>query len=180
MTLRNLSGQAAYIFEEPEFDVDRIVGVANIKIQDVGQLAALAMRDFEPDFASKIRPGSLLIGGRNFGYGHPHYPAMRAMRHLGISGVIAESFFPVYWRGEISMGFPQIACHGILGMVERFDEIEVDWTGGVVRNLTRNRLLPFEPLSQADREMLEIGGFNVWLRHAVAADRAAADHSKRE
>lgn len=32
MTLKNLSGQAAYIFKEPDFDVDRIVGVANIKI----------------------------------------------------------------------------------------------------------------------------------------------------
>lgn len=173
MTLQPLEGRVAFAFEEPEFDVDRIVGVANIKIQDVAALAKLAMTDFEPDFASKVRRGDLLIAGRNFGYGHPHYPAMKAMRHLGISGVIAESFFPVYWRGEISMGFPQVPCPGILQLARRGDTLRVDWQVGEVQNLTSGSSLPFEPLSQAEREMLEIGGFDNWLKAVVAADRAS-------
>lgn len=172
MTLQPLEGRIAFVFEEPEFDVDRIIGVANIKIQDVAVLAKLAMADFEPGFASKVRPGDLLIAARNFGYGHPHYPAMKAMRHLGISGVIAESFFPVYWRGEISMGFPQVPCPGILELARRGDVLRVDWQAGEVQNLTSNRSLPFEPLSKAEREMLEIGGFDNWLKAAAAADRA--------
>ena len=174
MALKNLKGRVAYIFSESEFDIDRIIGVANIKMQDVEELARIAMRDFEPDFSSGVQAGDLIVGGRNFGYGHPHYPAMRTMRHLGIAGVIAESFFPVYWRGEISMGFPQAACPGILKIVDRFDEIEVDWAAGEVRNLTKHLSLRIEPLSQADREMLEIGGFKAWLKRAVAEDRAQA------
>jgi 3-isopropylmalate/(R)-2-methylmalate dehydratase small subunit len=172
MALQALEGRVAYVFEESEFDVDRIVGVANIKIQDAAVLARLAMADFEADFASKVQRGDLLIAARNFGYGHPHYPAMKAMRHLGISGVIAESFFPVYWRGEISMGFPQVSCPGILQLARRGDTLRVDWQAGEVQNLTSGKSLPFEPLSQAEREMLEIGGFENWLKAAVAADRA--------
>jgi hypothetical protein len=61
----------------------------------------------------KVQPGDLLVGNHNFGYGHPHYPPMIGMRHLGIAGVIAESFSPGYWRGEIAMGFPQVICPGI-------------------------------------------------------------------
>ena len=51
--LPNLKGRVAFIFEERDFDVDQIIGVKNIKIQDVdelavesgGQLAKLCHRD---------------------------------------------------------------------------------------------------------------------------------------
>ena len=127
MSLKNLRGRVAFIFEERDFDVDQIVGVKNIKIQDIDELAAAAMQSYDPEFRSRVEPGDVVVGNHNFGYGHPHYPPMKAMRHLGVSGVIAESFSPGYWRGEISMGFPQASCEGILDLVERWDEIELDW-----------------------------------------------------
>ncbi|MBN9527100.1 MAG: 3-isopropylmalate dehydratase [Alphaproteobacteria bacterium] len=169
MALKNLRGRVAFIFEEIDFDVDQIVGVKNIKIQDVAELAKVAMQAYDPDFAKVVQPGDLLVGNHNFGYGHPHYPPMRAMRHLGITGVVAESFSPGYWRGEISMGFPQVSCPGILGLVERWDEIEVDWAAGVVRNLTRGREIAFEPLARADYEMLDAGGLLQYLKAGTAA-----------
>lgn len=168
MTLKNLKGRVAFVFEEDDFDVDQIVGVKNIKIQDLDELAALAMQSYDPDFATQVKPGDLLVGGENFGYGHPHYPPMKAMRHLGIAGVIAESFAPGYWRGEISMGFPQCSCPGIRTFVSRWDEIEVDWNAGVVRNLTQGRECPFETLALADRQMLETGGLLPYLKQSAA------------
>ncbi|WBU52983.1 hypothetical protein [Paracoccus sp. SCSIO 75233] len=164
MTLSNLRGRVAFIFEEQDFDIDQIVGVKNIKIQDLDELAAIAMESYDPDFASKIKPGDILVGNHNFGYGHPHYPSMRAMRHLGIGGVVCESFSPGYWRGEISMGFPQVTCPGILDIVSRWDEIEVDWDACELRNLTTGKTLPTEPLSNADRAMLEYGGLIGYLK----------------
>ena len=158
MPLANLRGRVAWIFTEENFDVDQIVGVKNIKITDIAELAKAAMADYEPDFAAKVRKGDLIVGAANFGYGHPHYPPLRAMAHLGVNGVIAESFSPGFWRGEISMGTPLVACPGILAAVQRWDEVEVDWAAGVVRNLTRATTLAVEPLSSADRTMLETGG----------------------
>jgi 3-isopropylmalate/(R)-2-methylmalate dehydratase small subunit len=167
--LPNLKGRVAFIFEERDFDVDQIIGVKNIKIQDVAELAALAMQSYDPDFQSKVRIGDLIVGADNFGYGHPHYPPMRALRHLGIAGVIAESFSPGYWRGEISMGFPQVSCPGILAFVQRWDDIEVDWAAGLVRNLTQTKEIAFEPLSRADRQMLEAGGLVPYLKQTSVA-----------
>jgi 3-isopropylmalate/(R)-2-methylmalate dehydratase small subunit len=168
-SLPNLRGRVAFLFEEADFDVDQIVGVKNIKIQDVDELAAAAMQSYDPDFRLKVRRGDLLVGASNFGYGHPHYPPMKAMRHLGVAGVIAESFSPGYWRGEISMGFPQVSCPGIMKFVDRWDEIEVDWASGVVRNHTKKRELAFEPLALADRRMLEAGGLVPYLKQAQTA-----------
>jgi 3-isopropylmalate/(R)-2-methylmalate dehydratase small subunit len=172
VTLKNLRGRVAWIFDEPDFDIDDIVGVANIKLKDPEKLAEVAMKEFDPDFADKIKPGDVLIGGENFGYGHPHYPPMIAMRHLGLAGVIAESFSPGYWRGEIAMGFAQAACPGILGAVSRWDEIELDWARNLFRNLTTGAELPVEPLSEGDRMMLAHGGLIGYL-HARDRETSA-------
>jgi 3-isopropylmalate/(R)-2-methylmalate dehydratase small subunit len=169
MSLANLRGRVAWIFTEENFDVDQIVGVKNIKITDVAELAGLAMKSYDPDFATQVRPGDLVVGAGNFGYGHPHYPPLRALRHLGIAGVVADSFSPGFWRGEISMGTALAACPGIIGIVNRWDEIEVDWDGGEVRNLTTDARLPLEPLSSADRLMLSTGGLIPYLKHEAHA-----------
>lgn len=171
MTLANLRGRVAWIFEDEDFDVDQIVGVKNIKIKDPDELAKLCMAAHDPDFAEKVQPGDLLVGNHNFGYGHPHYPPMIGMRKLGIGGVIGESFSPGYWRGEIAMGFPQVICPGIIGAVSRWDEIEVDWAAGVLRNLTAGTELPIEPLSESDKQMLEAGGIVGYL-HAREGEEA--------
>ena len=167
MSLANLRGRVAWIFEEENFDVDQIVGVKNIKITDVAELAALAMTSFDPDFAAKIKPGDLIVGAGNFGDGHPHYPPLRAMRHLGLTGVVAELFSPGFWRGEISMGTPLVGCPGIVAAVQRWDEIEVDWNANLVRNLTRGVSLAVEPLARADRLMLEAGGLVPYLKSEI-------------
>ncbi len=169
MAMAPIAGRVAWIFTEVNFDVDQIVGVKNIKITDVAELSKLAMKSFDPDFTSSVKPGDVVVGAANFGYGHPHYPPLRALRHLGVSAVIAESFSPGFWRGEISMGTPLIACPGILDFVRRWDAIEVDWEGGMVRNRSNNGVLPFEALSKADREMLETGGLLPYLKRAAAA-----------
>ena len=164
MALDNLNGRIAWIFNEENFDVDQIVGVKNIKITDIDELSAVAMQSYDPDFRAQVQPGDVLVGGGTFGYGHPHYPPLRAMAHLGIAGIIAESFSPGFWRGEISMGTRLVSCPGILGMVSRWDRVEVNWNAGLVRNVTTGAALPFESLSLADREMLETGGLVPYLK----------------
>ena len=173
MALKNLRGRVAFKFTEIDFDVDQIVGVKNIKTTNIDELSKAAMQEYDPAFASAVRPGDLLVGNHNFGYGHPHYPPMKAMRHLGIIGVIAESFSPGYWRGEISMGFPQVSCPGILAFVERWDEIEVDWAAQCVRNLTQGSTIAFEPLPRADLEMIEAGGLETYLKQRFLNDTNA-------
>ena len=116
MSLDALRGRVAFVFAEADFDVDQIVGVENIRLTDPDALAACAMRRFDPGFAEQVRPGDVVVGAENFGYGHPHFAPMIGLRRLGVRAVIAESFATGYWREEIAEGFPQIACPGITGL----------------------------------------------------------------
>jgi 3-isopropylmalate/(R)-2-methylmalate dehydratase small subunit len=160
-----MKGRVAFVFEQDDFDVDQIVGVENIKIKDVPSLVAVAMRDYDPTFVQTVQPGDFLVGATNFGYGHPHYPPMIAMRAMGIAGVIAESFSPGYWRGEIAMGFPQFECPGIQGLVQRWDELTINLIEHTITNQRTAEVLPFTPWSLGDEEMLRCGGIVPYLHH---------------
>ena len=165
MTLPIIEGRVAWIFHEDNFDVDQIIGVKNVKLTDVEALAELAMKHWEPGFAQNVRQGDVLVGGANFGYGHPHYPPLRAMRHLGIRALIAESFAPGFWRGEISMGFPLIACPGVLSLVSRWDSVSIDWNANEVINVSTGAKLPFIPFNESDRNTIERGGLVGYLKY---------------
>lgn len=175
--LKNLRGRVAWVFPQDDYDIDLIVGVRNIKITDLDELAGLVLADEAPGFAATVQRGDLLVGGRNFGYGHPHYPAMRAMRHLGIAGVVAESFSPGFFRGEISMGFPLVTCPGILAAVQRGDLLEVDWQARQVRLPAQGRALPLQPLGAAEQGTLEAGGLIPYLKARLARAQASTGAS---
>ena len=170
MSLQPLRGRIAYIFEEADFDVDQIVGVENIRLTDPDALAACAMRRFDPDFAEAVRPGDLVVGAENFGYGHPHFAPMIGLRRLGIRAVIAESFATGYWREEIAEGFPQIACPGVTALVTRWDTVEIDWRAAEIRNLTQGAALPIAPYSNAELGILRAGGLIPYLREKLHAE----------
>lgn len=152
-----LSGRVAWIFGD-DFDVDLIIGVENIKYYDPDHLRSVCMRSFDPAFVDEVRPGDVIVGGRNFGYGHPHYPAMIAMRNAGVVAVLAESFSPGFWRGETYNGMPLLTIPGISTAVERWDEIEVDWRTATARVPRTGVELVGEPPSPRVQEVLAAGG----------------------
>ncbi len=171
MALQSIRGRVAFVFADDDFDVDQIVGVENCGEQDMDVLVRVSMMQFDPEFATVVRPDDIIVGGRNFGYGHPHYPAMRYMRHLGIRCVVAESFAPGFWQNEINMGFAPISCPGILGAVKRWDDIEVGWDGRVINHSTGNELR-CEVLAARHREIIEAGGFIAHLRRKQGVQAA--------
>jgi 3-isopropylmalate/(R)-2-methylmalate dehydratase small subunit len=177
MTLPVLDGRVAWVFDQDNFDVDQIVGVKNIKLADLSELAGLAMKSFDPQFSQQVKPGDLLVGGANFGYGHPHYPPLMAMRHLGITCLIAESFAPGFFRGEISMGFPVLTCPGIVREVSRWDRLSVDWHNNSLLNESTGQKFAITPLAQADRVMLEHGGLIGYLKHQQSLVNTATETS---
>jgi 3-isopropylmalate/(R)-2-methylmalate dehydratase small subunit len=168
MELPTLRGRVAWIFDQESFDIDQVVGVKNIKVRDMEELARVAMAAYDPGFAKKVRPGDLIVGAGNFGYGHPHYPPIEVLRHFGISGIVAESFAPLYWMIQISDGFPQVACPDISRNVSRWDEVEVDWKANVVRNLTQATAHAMMPMSTKDKAVLAAGGIVPYLKHSNA------------
>jgi 3-isopropylmalate/(R)-2-methylmalate dehydratase small subunit len=152
-----LRGRVAWAFGD-DFDVDEIVGVENIRTFDLDVLRGVCMTPFTQGFVGEVTPGDLLIAGRNFGYGHPHDQPMLVMRAIGIAGVVAESFAPLFARSETFNGFPLLACPGIAQAAERWDEISVDWERGAVTVQRTGVTLQGTPPTEDAVDLISAGG----------------------
>lgn len=108
--------------------------------------------------------GDVIVGGKNFGYGHPHKGGPQSIKAHGISAIIAESFSPGFYRAESCDGFPLIECPGIVDSVERGDMISYDWDSNELTNLTKNITLKCNKISQKNKDLIDCGGILEYVR----------------
>ena len=116
-----------------------------------------------PGWVDEVRPGDVLIAGRNFGVGSAR-PIGDVLKGNGISGVVADSFNGLGLRNCINAGLPSLPCTGILDAFDEGDTAEVDWTTGDVRNITKNTELRGNPIPEALRDIVQHGGVEAVLR----------------
>lgn len=129
----------------------------------LAEQATHCLETLDPEFAKKVSPGDILVGGKNFGAGSSR-PAHATLMALGLAAVIAESFARVFFRNSISGGLLVQPCPGILDFVETGDRIELDTVAGRVRNLRSGAELATAPLAPFLREMVELGGEKPYLK----------------
>lgn len=170
--LPTIRGRAAWVFQEANYDIDLIVGVDNMKTQDLEVLKSVCMTDYDPDFPSVVKPGDILVGGENFGYGHPHYPSFRALRGLGVSAVIADSFSPGFYRGESSNGFPLIECPGVSATVARWQTLSFDWDTEVLTIEDTGKTLQCNKVPEKSRALILSGGVIGYLKQYRLSQQA--------
>ena len=126
-----------------------------------------------PGWADEVRPGDVLIAGRNFGVG-----SARAIGDVfvgfGISGIVAESFNGLGLRNCVNVGLPVLPCPGITEAFGEGDVAQVDWHVGHVRNVTKGISIEGEPVPGVLRNIVEAGGVEEMLRNEGYLARASS------
>ncbi|QBJ96955.1 3-isopropylmalate dehydratase [Rhodococcus sp. ABRD24] len=166
-----IEGKIAWIFGH-DFDIDLVVGVSNIKSYNPDHLRSVCMKEYDPTFTDRVCPGDIIVGGRNFGYGHPHYPPMVALRNAGIAAIVAESFSPGFWRGETFNGMPLITVPGVSTAVRVHDSVALDWRAATLRLSDGTRLVGTPP-NPRTVQVIEAGGSYNLLLAERARERQA-------
>jgi 3-isopropylmalate/(R)-2-methylmalate dehydratase small subunit len=116
-----------------------------------------------PGWVDEVRPGDVLVAGRNFGVGSARN--IGAVFHaLGISGVVADSFNGLGLRNCINAGLPSLPCPGVLDLFSEGDVAEVEWTTGEVRNVTTGANAMGNPLPTQLQNIVIAGGVESVLR----------------
>ena len=137
----------------------------------IAEIAAHCLESVRPDFAPNARPGDILVAGRNFGLGSSREQAAEALRHLGISAVVALSFAGIFYRYAINLGLPVFTTESIDG-IEDGDAARIDLDAAELHLTGRGRVLPLDPLPENLLRMLADGGLVPHLKKRFAAERA--------
>lgn len=149
-----------------DIDTDQIYHGQYLPLTDPKEMAKHAM-EFVPgmeDFAKKVKPGDIVIAGKNFGCGSSREHAVVCLKENKVSCVVADSFTRIFYRNAVNLGFPLIECPGISRVVKTGNKVEVDLGTGKVKNLSTKKTLKGQPPSGLELEIAEKGGLLNYLK----------------
>lgn len=148
-------------------DTDVIIPARYLTSTEPEELARHCMEDLDAEFVDRVRPGDVMVGGRNFGSGSSREHAPLAIKGAGISVIVAESFARIFFRNAVNVGLPIVECHGVTEGAQTGDVFRVDLEGGVVENVTRGTRFTATPLPPFMQEILDAGGLMPWVARRV-------------
>jgi 3-isopropylmalate dehydratase small subunit len=147
-----------------DVDTDDIIPAEHLDYQDPHYLAKHCFEEVYPGFRDKIKPGDILIGGRNFGCGSSREHAPIAIKYNGISCVIAVSFSRLFYRNCINIAFPIMELPECVDF-RADDEIEAFYAIGIIRNITQDKEYKVPPVSDFVLDMFKNGGLLEYVEH---------------
>ena len=120
------------------------------------EMAKHALEDLEPEFAGSVRPGDVIVAGKNFGCGSSREQAAACLRAAGVQAVVARSFARIYFRNAINLGLAVLQCDEAVDALEKGDPVDLDFTRGEIRSV--KGIFRFLPLPDSVIGILEAGG----------------------
>jgi 3-isopropylmalate/(R)-2-methylmalate dehydratase small subunit len=132
-------------------------------VNDPEEIAAHALEDLDPSFAENVRPGDVVVAGKNFGCGSSREQAALCMKYAGVAAVVAASFARIFYRNAINAGLPMVVAPEAAAALSAGDEISIDFEAGELTaadgTVYRFPALPAEVIG-----ILEAGGLAPYVK----------------
>ncbi|QHE87860.1 3-isopropylmalate dehydratase [Hydrogenophaga sp. BPS33] len=144
------------------------------RIDDPALLVPELLRAVSPSFAARVQQGDILVAGRRFACGKPHFQGFIAMAALGMSA-LCESIPYKSLRGAISKGVPVLSqVRNDHGQFRDGDRVTIDFMTGEVTNHSQGTAQRVAALPPVLTDIVMRGGSRGfladWLReHPQAA-----------
>ncbi|MBQ6140279.1 MAG: 3-isopropylmalate dehydratase small subunit [Kiritimatiellae bacterium] len=145
-------------------DTDVIIPARHLNTSDPAELAAHCMEDIDAAFAGRVRPGDILVAGRNFGCGSSREHAPLAIKTSGVACVIAESFARIFYRNALNIGLPILECPAAARAISADDEVSVNFETGEIADETTGRTFMAEPFPPFMLDLIAAGGLAAYLK----------------
>lgn len=139
-------------------DTDVIIPARYLNISDFKELGEHAMEDIDTTFAPNVKPGDIMVAGRNFGCGSSREHAPIVIQQKGIKCIIAESFARIFYRNAINIGLPVLEIGDEAKKIEVGDTVDVDLDKGEIHVVNKGITIKTHPLPSFVRKIAEAGG----------------------
>jgi 3-isopropylmalate/(R)-2-methylmalate dehydratase small subunit len=146
-------------------DTDVIIPARYLNTSDAKELAAHCMEDIDLDFVKNVKDGDIIVANKNFGCGSSREHAPLAIKTAGISCVIASTFARIFYRNSINIGLPILECDEAVKNISAGDELEVDFSTGLIKNLTKNQEYQGEAFPEFMQKIIDNDGLIGYIRN---------------
>ncbi|MEN6330186.1 MAG: homoaconitase small subunit [Methanobacteriaceae archaeon] len=151
--MKILEGQV-WTFRD-HIDTDVIIPGRYLRILDLDEMSSHVLEGEDPDFASQVKKGDIIVGGLNFGCGSSREQAPVTLKHLGVAAVIAPSFARIFYRNAINVGLPLIVADVD---AKKGDTLVINLKAGCIENKNTGEKFGIQPFQNFMLEILEDGG----------------------
>jgi 3-isopropylmalate/(R)-2-methylmalate dehydratase small subunit len=135
-------------------------------ITDRKEMAAHALEDLDPTFAKDVKPGDIVVAGRNFGCGSSREQAATCLKEAGVAAVVASSFARIFFRNAINEGLPLVECPEAITAIENGGTIDIDFESGVLK--AGGKPFSFPGLPESVMGIVREGGLIPYVRKIIA------------
>jgi 3-isopropylmalate dehydratase small subunit len=141
-------------------DTDMIYHNKHLAVTDVKEMAKYCFGNLEgwKDFPEQVKPGDIVIVGKNFGCGSSRQHAVDCFSSLGVQAVIGESFGAIYERNAINAGLPIVEGSVAALALKNGDTVSIDFLEGVVTKTADGETARVTPFSGVQLEIYKRGG----------------------
>lgn len=148
-------------------DTDVIIPARYLNISDRAELASHCMEDIDGEFVKNVKPGDLIVAGKNFGCGSSREHAPLVIKLSGIGCIIAETFARIFYRNAVNIGLPILECVDAARDIENGDKVEVDLKSGRITNVTKGRTYQAESFPEFMQDIIKAEGLINYVRGKV-------------
>ena len=145
-------------------DTDVIIPARYLNTSDPKELASHCMEDIDADFIKKVQQGDIIVANKNFGCGSSREHAPIAIKESGVSCVIASTFARIFYRNAINIGLPIIECDEAVKAIDAGDELEVEFSTGVIKNITKNETYKGEGFPEFMQKIINSNGLIGYIK----------------
>ncbi|RQD67314.1 MAG: 3-isopropylmalate dehydratase small subunit [Desulfonatronovibrio sp. MSAO_Bac4] len=162
----NYAGKAHKVGDH--IDTDAIIPARFLITTDPVELGSNCFEGLENGWVKRVKPGDILVGGKNFGCGSSREHAPIAILGAGMPVVIAHSFARIFYRNGFNMGLVLLEIGDDIEKISDGDELEVNAKEGAIKNLTTNAEIRSLPVPEFMAEILDRGGLVNYVRDKVS------------
>ena len=124
------------------------------------------LEDLDPEFASQVQAGDIIMAGTNFGCGSSREQPALGLKAVGIEAVIAESYARIFFRAAINQGLLLIECPEAVKAYKKGDEVILDLAKSEIS--VGGKRFSFPPLSPGILAIRDAGGLLPYTRQKLA------------
>ena len=141
-----------------DVNTDEIIPAKYLVTTDPKELARHCLEGRSKNFARKVKPGDIIVAGKNFGCGSSREHAPLAIKGCGVSCVIAPSLARIFFRNCINMGLPILESKEAAKEARQNDILQIDLSKGEIRNVTKKRVYKVQPFPKFLKRIISSGG----------------------
>ncbi len=165
--MKTISGRA-FVFGD---DINTDVMAPGLYFKSsMEEMARHCLEAVNPDFAGQVRPGDIIVAGRNFGVGSAREQAAMALTHLGVGAVLAVSFGRIFYRNALNFGLPALVFPEA-SVIRAGDALQVDPVRGRIERPATGDSWTVQGLPVHLMAMIAAGGLMPWLKLRLAKEK---------